>query len=277
MEKRCSSCKEIKDVSEFHKNKVTPDGFQNRCKLCRTKRYDSEARLLKKKYDSLYHAINREKHSKYRREYYIDNLEYHIVYNKKYHNENKNTIATCTKRYRGSPAKYTLYYGRLTVDEAPRLGLDGVSLEVKCKYCGKYFVPTNSATGLRVHSLNADKVSTSGFLYCSNGCKASCPIYGKHKYPEGFKKATSREVNPLLRQMSFERDNWECQRCGKSVGEVILHCHHIEGYAQNPAIGNDIDNVITLCEEHHKEVHSSEGCRYNELGCKREVIDGNYL
>jgi predicted restriction endonuclease len=72
--------------------------------------------------------------------------------------------------------------------------------------------------------------------------------------------------------MCFARDNWQCQICGKEVEEVTLHCHHIEGYTQNPLLGNDIDNVITLCKEHHKEIHKLPGCEYYELRCIKESI-----
>lgn len=33
--KQCRICKELKEYTEFHKNKVNKDGFDNRCRLCR--------------------------------------------------------------------------------------------------------------------------------------------------------------------------------------------------------------------------------------------------
>jgi len=67
--------------------------------------------------------------------------------------------------------------------------------------------------------------------------------------------------------MCFERDNWECQSCGATQSEAQLHCHHIEGYAQNPRLGNDVTNTVTLCKTCHKEVHKLPGCNYNDLKC----------
>ncbi len=32
--KRCSSCREEKELEEFHKNKTSPDGYQGNCKPC---------------------------------------------------------------------------------------------------------------------------------------------------------------------------------------------------------------------------------------------------
>jgi len=164
-----------------------------------------------------------------------------------------------------------LFFGnnKLTIDEAPKLSSDKISLEVKCRYCGKYFIATNLQASGRLQSLNG---TTSGdkFLYCSEGCKQACPVYWQKKYPKGFKKASSREVNPLVRQMCFERDDWKCTKCGAGPEETILHCHHIEGYAQNPLLGNDVTNTITLCKKCHQAVHKFPKCSYHDLKCNQE-------
>jgi len=141
---------------------------------------------------------------------------------------------------------------------------DNRVIDVKCAYCGKWHTPTHQ-------TMNA---TTNGFknrhydlkFYCSDGCKEACPVFNQNKYPKGFKRASSREVSPDLRQMCLERDGWECQRCGKT--EPPLHCHHIDGAVQNKIISNDLENVITLCKACHKEVHKQDGCRYHELQCK---------
>jgi len=61
-----------------------------------------------------------------------------------------------------------------------------------------------------------------------------------------------------------------CKKCGATQEDAPLHCHHIEGYAQNPRLGNDVDNTITLCKECHKKVHKLPGCGYYELRCNRD-------
>ena len=103
-------------------------------------------------------------------------------------------------------------------------------------------------------------------FYCSQSCKSNCPIYNQKKYPKGFKKATSREVQPELRQLVFERDNWTCIKCGATSN---LHCHHMEGIKHNPIESCDIDMCITLCKSCHKEVHKQKDCRYTDLRCKK--------
>ena len=71
-----------------------------------------------------------------------------------------------------------------------------------------------------------------------------CPIYYQMKYPKGYRKATSREAQPELRQMVFQLDDWKCMKCESTKS---LHCHHITGVELNPIESADIDNCITLC------------------------------
>jgi len=144
-------------------------------------------------------------------------------------------------------------------------------LEARCTYCDRWFMPTTDSVQKRIKSLNGNG-SGEGRLYCSDSCKQACPIYRQVKYPKGFKKATSREVQPELRQMVFKRDNYTCQygNCGKTIEDAELHCHHIEGLKQNPIESADIDMCISLCKEHHKKIHGSKGCRYIDLICKEK-------
>jgi len=269
MIKLCSKCKYEKDSSEFHKDISKKDKLHTICKLCR-KNYDKKVKHV---YDKKWYNINRDKKLVYTREYRKNNPDKR----KQYLINNKDLISKQEKEYRtnnkdirsnylNSNTKYDLYVDKLTVDELPRLADDNVSLEVVCKYCGKYIIPTTKEILCRIGALNGHSDGDC-FIYCSQGCKDSCPIFKKIKYPKGFKKTTSREVNSIVRQMCFKRDNWECQICGLSQNEVPLHCHHIEGYTKNPLIGNDIDNVITLCKMCHKKVHKLPECNYHELRC----------
>ena len=140
-------------------------------------------------------------------------------------------------------------------------------LEVKCAYCGKWFSPTRNAVISRLAAINNLNKGEQR-LYCSENCKQACPTYNMTQYPKGFKKATSREVSTYLRKIVLKRDNWTCQKCGKTIKEAALHCHHIKGYTQNKILANDVDNCITLCKNCHKEIHKQKGCRYVDLQCK---------
>lgn len=268
--KVCSKCKEEKCLSAFSKNKYNKDGLQYWCKECikalKSKRKDVYKLQNKEYYEKnsgkikAYHKDYRNKNKdtiiKKRRQHYLDNKELILKNNKKN-----------IKKYHKTNAKYKTFANKLTQEEFPKLAEDGVSLEVKCRYCGKYFIPEYLQTQARVQALLGASRGDC-YLYCSSNCKKACPVYNQNKFPKGFKKASSREVDPIVRQLTFERDNWECQACGKSVEDVVLHCHHIEGYAQNPRLGNDVENCITLCKSCHKQVHKLPGCNYFELRCK---------
>ena len=306
IKKRCSKCQKLKTLDLFGKCNCTKDGLQYLCKQCRkgyriankellsrqsSSHYyaNKESILLQqknyyevnkveigrkcKKYRELnkkkisdnnkkYNAANREKLSAKDKEYYIKNRQHLLDYQKQYNTSNKGKVTARTI----ANAKYDLFKDKLTVDEAPRLASDGISLEVKCRYCGKYLIPTVTQIQNRIKSLNSS-LDGDRFLYCSDNCKEACPTYGQHKYPKGFKKASSREVNPFVRQLCLKRDNWTCQICGATQEDDQLHCHHLEGVAKNPRLGNDVTNTITLCKTCHKRVHKLPGCNYYELRC----------
>ena len=138
-------------------------------------------------------------------------------------------------------------------------------LEVKCTYCGKWYIPKWHNIRTRIQVLKGNKKYPGEHrLYCSNECKRECSIYHKIKYPKGFKTATSREVQPELRQLVFQRDNHKCQKCGSTKS---LHCHHLEGIRWEPLESADLDMCITLCKTCHLKVHKKEDCGYHDLQC----------
>jgi len=208
--------------------------------------------------------------------------ENHPLYGKHHTLESRKKMSKGASRRRGTLSSnwkggvkktgltiYDTCKNTLGLYETIRKQADTELLEVKCTYCGKWYPPTYSSVGNRLNVING-RGSGENRLYCSENCKESCPTYKQVKYPKGFRKGTSREVSTYLRQMVFERDNWECQMCGKTIEEVQLHCHHIKGYAQNKILANDVDNCITFCKECHKEAHKLPGCRYIDLRCKKE-------
>ena len=164
-------------------------------------------------------------------------------------------------------AGYNTYKDKLSPYEDIRKQDGTEILEAKCVYCGQWHTPKYSEIKSRLRVVN--KLSQGeGRLYCSENCKQACPTYGRQLYPKGFKHATSREVSTYLRQMVFERDDWTCQICGKSIKEAQLHCHHMDPVTQNPMFQNDIGSCITLCKNCHKDIHKQKGCRYVDLQCK---------
>jgi hypothetical protein len=164
----------------------------------------------------------------------------------------------------GKFASYDHYYDKISFAEVCRRYPENKNiLQVKCTYCNQWFSPTGSEVSGRLRCLNG-KQKGELRLYCSDGCRRSCNIYRQKNYPKGFKQATSREVQPELRKMVLERDEWQCIKCGIGV-EGKLHCHHLEGVEVNPLMSADLENCITLCKAHHLEAHKQKDCKYHDL------------
>lgn len=136
-------------------------------------------------------------------------------------------------------------------------------LETRCSYCNRWFIPDTKQVS-NVRRAFDGKRGGSDKFYCRDSCKDQCPVYYRNLWPKGFKPATSREVQPELRQLVFERDEWTCQLCGS---EDSLQCHHFTGIRHDPLLSADVDNCITLCESCHKFVHKQPGCTYHDLRC----------
>ena len=176
----------------------------------------------------------------------------------------------------GKTAFFDTYASQISFCEDVRRNKNDINvLEVKCTYCGKWYIPTRNAVSNRIQALNGEMGNgTEMRFYCSTKCKKECPIFRKVKFQVGHPKSNkseySREVQPELRQMCFERDEFICQKCGLTQDEldVGLHCHHYEGIRWEPLESADLDNVITFCKICHKEVHKQTDCGYHDMRCK---------
>lgn len=245
------------EIKEWHKN--NPEKLKEYSKRTCEKHRESRrkrSREWAREYRKNNPEIARERNNKYSKIYYKNNRkklkERRKVYNRKYY-ERK--------------ASFSTYAPQLTIEELSKDDGNG-HLLVRCAYCGRYFYPKTRNVMTRIQSLKG-AISGENRLYCSNGCKEACPIFNQRKFPKGYKKASSREVDPLIRQMCLERDGYTCQKCEKDIDEVELHCHHIEGVTKQPILANDVENTITLCKPCHKWVHTQGGCTYYDLRCEK--------
>lgn len=278
---QCLSCN--KEYSKVYHKKYRE---KNRAKLLRKgkeyrknnkdkiKEYREKNKEKIKKQRKEYREKNKEKIEQYRKENRERLLEQMRQYNhehaedkKDHYVKNREDKKKYSAIYYKLRASFMIYAHQLTIEEDPKEGKDGKIL-VKCAYCGKYFYPTIITTQSRTRALFG-KLAGEHRLYCSDGCKKACPIYNQKKWPKGFKPATSREVDPLIRKMCLARDKYTCQLCEKTINEVELHCHHIEGAAQQPMLSNDIENTITLCKPCHVLIHQQNGCTNYDLRCTK--------
>jgi len=134
---------------------------------------------------------------------------------------------------------------------------DNNVLEVKCMYCDKWYIPIYRSVQRKIETINGQRSGECN-LYCSDECKRACPTYGQILYPKDFKLNTSREVQPELRKLVLNRDNYTCQKCNAT--NVELHCHHYEGIEVNPVESADMDQCIILCKQCHNNIHKKDKC-----------------
>ena len=96
-------------------------------------------------------------------------------------------------------------------------------------------------------TLDSNDLMGYGLKKCCEECTSQRKLRAIRNYPE-YKE---------WRKSVCERDNYTCQKSGEVGG--ILRAHHIEGYANNVESRTTLDNGITLCEKHHKNLHRLYG------------------
>ena len=224
---------------------------------------------------------NKDKILEVNREYYQEHRDEKLAHQIQYYLDHIDEVKAYKTLYNNSPAKFDQFYNKLKLyDECQRDPNNPELLHVRCHYsqCQNWFNPTTLQVHNRLHAINGDnnnRTHGENNLYCSNKCKELCPTYNQKTQlkTDKPKKDYDREVQPELRAMVLERDNYTCQResCNKSQKDnpnLVLHCHHIKPINEDPICSADIDNCITLCAECHKWIHKNvPGCSTAELRC----------
>ena len=201
--------------------------------------------------------IKAKKYEQYRKTY----LKYKTEINAK-HRETTNKYNAELVKWNCTTLQELGQYEEIRQDpDNPELG------QVQCAKCKKWINITNMKIRARMGAIRGYSYGSS-FYYCSLECQSNCSWYNQTLYPKGHIIKNYRPEQYELRKMVLERDNYECQICGKGEDESELHCHHIEGINFNPIESADIDACITLCKNCHKQVHKLPNCSYNDLRCK---------
>ena len=75
------------------------------------------------------------------------------------------------------------------------------------------------------------------------------------------------------RKAVYERDNFTCQKCGKTGGR--LNAHHVEDYATNKGLRTTVSNGITFCVVCHKDFHHIYGNKSNINKIEKFILGNN--
>lgn len=122
MEKKCTKCQEIKNLTEFHKQKGRKDGYRSHCKICikeKSLNYYNENKEVILNSKKEYYIENSKEIKNKRKEYRYKNKEkVKIITNKsykKYYEKNKEKILS--KNYARHKVRYdTDYFYKLKCD-----------------------------------------------------------------------------------------------------------------------------------------------------------------
>jgi len=224
--KTCNKCKQIKDISEFRKDKYTKDGYTGRCKYCIDHKYKNICECCGEKFLGS-HKTQRfcsyecsgkhntkqvtfkcnycgKESSAYESEYYKDGKIHHY----------------CSKECKNK------HHGEL-ISKDSHPNWKGGNIISKCDYCGEEIN----------YSISRDKRSE--YHYCSSECS------GKHKAimnrgenSYNWKGGVSYKYNTvasLLRNSTI--DKWRDDSIKASNGKCIIsrlpyECvHHIYGFS----------------------------------------------
>jgi 5-methylcytosine-specific restriction endonuclease McrA len=77
-------------------------------------------------------------------------------------------------------------------------------------------------------------------------------MYRRPRRPDGFEDERYPKNWNRIRWYVFKRDNYTCQMCGRTH-LTHPHCHHIIPVGRGGS--HNTNNLITLCESCHKQIH----------------------
>ena len=141
-----------------------------------------------------------------------------------------------------------------------------------------WFIPEYKIIYERIRQLESIDGNGGCYLYCSENCKNTCSLYGKHvsqlikedQIKAGYLEEpwyTSQEYQ-IWRSKVFELDDNKCVYCG----ELSTTAHHILPQKTHPELSLDPENGLSCCVDcHFKYGHKGECSTGNlsKLVCER--------
>ena len=231
MFKRCKTCKKLKLMNYFYKDKKMKDYRNNNCKTCveekASNRYTLKCEYCGKEFNAP---------------------------KKKY----KFCSTDCSNKYFGkiNVGENNHFYGK-THSEESRKKMSKNHYDVSGKNNPMY--GKNAYDYMDEETKQNKKTKQSKRMSGENH-----PLWNSEKtYDERIVKREYEEYYNWRRKV-YEKDNYTCKCCGDKKGGN-LNAHHIYGYMEYKELRTDINNGITLCEKCHKDYHKKYGYNNNNL------------
>lgn len=137
-------------------------------------------------------------------------------------------------------------------------------IQVKCKKCKKWFIPTSQQLYSRINQLEHPDGNDGSYLYCSDICKIQCPVYNLKGSLNPIEKNYTTNEYKQFKDFVLERDNYKCQYCGKSAD----HVHHERPQKTDSFFSLDPDFAWSVCERCHYEKGHKDECSTGNLAKK---------
>jgi hypothetical protein len=98
--KKCSKCKNSKELTEFYKKSASKDGYRSECKECSKKYSDENSEVIKEYRNKRYKELkNTDEYKKKRNKYYLENKEHSLEKSKKWRDNNQEKLSEQKKEY----------------------------------------------------------------------------------------------------------------------------------------------------------------------------------
>jgi hypothetical protein len=171
--------------------------------------------------------------------------------------ENRRKLSKINKK---SLLYWQVRYSFFCKVEMPRENKIG-EIEVRCKLCKKWFVPTYTQLYERIRQLENPEAADGCYFYCSGECKNKCPLFGlKSDFNKESYKPSSQELGHWRSEV-FKRQKEmigfnQCEYCGS---RKKLEAHHEKPMKLYPLLALDPDNGIVSCKVcHNSRSHIGE-------------------
>lgn len=126
------------------------------------------------------------------------------------------------------------------------------------RFCKKCYDANMAAKNLCKKCGNKRARNTSE--YCHKCYRGDVTKRWNPELTDEFRKK-GRTVNPeyyIWHINVFERDKYQCQKCGDKKGGNLT-AHHVFSFKDYPELRTDVDNGITFCEKCHTLFHKTYG------------------
>jgi hypothetical protein len=126
---------------------------------------------------------------------------------------------------------------------------------------GGWFTPKYEQLRSRKDHLENIDGNGGSYLYCSQYCKDTCPLYNLRSdpYEDNTKPYTLTELD-TLNQLVLKRDNEICYYCSEHTATIV---HHLRPQKLEPFFALDPDYAVSVCKKCHYEKGHPAGSEHS--------------